>query len=242
MIELKSGRKMLTRVFVRAAVFIILFAPPGDNHSTAQAADEHGEKHKHIVGVFTGVTNDTHDETNYTLGVEYEYKASDQLGVGVVYEHTPEAHDQEGVSVYLAALYIHPYAGFRIGVGLGEEKIHGSHGSKEDLRRISLAYDFHVGEFGIAPAVSIDRIDGENAEVYGVVFSKGFLTLLQLKGHNRKALNEALPARNLTRRLCEVRAFAGTTAWVIVTVFPVFRKPGQVWRCLLDPGRRVSLP
>ena len=66
------------------------------------------------------------------------------------------------------------YAGWRLGLGIGEEKLHGDHGHKQSLYRASVAYDFHVGGFGIAPTFNLDRVDGESIEVYGVTFSKAF--------------------------------------------------------------------
>ena len=136
--------------------------------------DEHGADKNHIVGVFLGATNDAHSVTDETVGVEYEYKFTERFGIGAVYEYSPDAHDDDGVSVYLASAYLHPYAGWRLGLGLGEEKVHGSHGHEEGLFRASVAYDFHVGGFGIAPTFNLDIVDVETIEVYGVTFSKAF--------------------------------------------------------------------
>ncbi|MEP1470133.1 MAG: hypothetical protein ABJK25_04105 [Halieaceae bacterium] len=128
----------------------------------------------HTVGVFLGDSDERSGGDHFTVGVEYEYKFNPKFGAGVVFETTDGAHDGDGVSVGLAALYYHPYAGWRLGAGLGTEKIHGSHGGYESLYRVGVAYDFHVGKFGIAPDVSLDRVDGENILVYGLVFSYGF--------------------------------------------------------------------
>ena len=136
--------------------------------------NDHGADKKHIVGVFLGATNDAHSETDGTAGIEYEYKFTEHFGIGAVYEHSPDAHNDDGVSVYLASAYWHPYAGWRIGLGIGEEKLHGSHGHEESLYRASIAYDFHIGGFGIAPTFNLDRVDGESIEVYGVTLSKAF--------------------------------------------------------------------
>jgi len=48
------------------------------------------------------------------------------------------------------------------------------HGGKEDLTRISMSYDFHLANFGVAPTLAVDFIDGETATVFGVAFIKSF--------------------------------------------------------------------
>jgi hypothetical protein len=175
-------RKILTSIITlrgisaltTAMLMVVPFAMAGEHSSNGHATTEHGASHKHIVGIFIGATTDAHNETDTTVGVEYEYMLLSMLGLGAVYEHTPDAHHEEGVSVYLASVYLHPYAGFRIGMGAGEEKVHGSHGHTESLMRGSIAYDFHVAGIGIAPTLNLDRVDDENVESYGIVLSKGF--------------------------------------------------------------------
>ena len=160
-----------------AIVFATLLLSPSlalagsdDHHAT----DDHGAGEKHIVGLFFGATRDAHHDTDATAGIEYEYKFTRQFGIGAIWENSPDADDGEGVSVYLASLYWHPHAGWRLGLGAGEEKVHGSHGHTEDLVRASVAYDWHVGGIMIAPTFSVDLVDSESSEVLGVTFSKAF--------------------------------------------------------------------
>jgi hypothetical protein len=136
-------------------------------------ADQSTKNYQHIPGVFIGMTV-VDGESNATLGLEYEFKVLDFFGFGVVYEHTPDAHHEDGASVLLLSGYLHPYQGWRLGLGLGQEKIHGDHGYSENLSRFSLAYDFHVAGFGIAPTYNLDRVARETINVYGVAFSKAF--------------------------------------------------------------------
>jgi hypothetical protein len=49
---------------------------------------------------------------------------------------------------------------------------HSSH--KENLVRTSFSYDFHVGEFGIAPTLAFDFVDGETATVFGIAIVKAY--------------------------------------------------------------------
>ena len=171
--SIQSNLTFFTKIAFMSSALLMsssLALASDDDH----VADNHGVDRKHIVGVFSGVTNDAHNVTDGTLGIEYEYKFTRQFGIGAIYEKTPNAHHDDGVSVYLASAYLHPYAGFRLGLGVGKEKVHGSHGYTESLVRASVAYDFHVGGFGIAPTFNLDRVNGENIEVFGVTFSKTF--------------------------------------------------------------------
>jgi hypothetical protein len=90
------------------------------------------------------------------------------------FEKTDNAHHDDGVDVKLASLYLHPWKDLRIGLGYGEEKVGGDHSHKEDLARISLNYDFHFGDFGIAPTIAVDFVDGERATVLGLSFVRPF--------------------------------------------------------------------
>ena len=128
---------------------------------------------KHIPGIFVGATS-FDSETELTLGLEYEYKIDSQWGVGAVYEITSEAHHGDGVSVSLVSAFYHPNSNVRLGIGLGQESIHGDHPHTESLYRVSAGYDFHVDHFGIAPTVAVDFIDGEEAIVFGVAFTRPF--------------------------------------------------------------------
>jgi hypothetical protein len=127
----------------------------------------------HFPGVFVGYTNAA-DETHFTYGLEYEYKFNQTWGVGGVYEKVDDAHHGDGVTVKVAELFYHPLNNIRLGVGVGEEKIGGAHPHTEDLYRLTASYDYHIGDFGLAPTIAVDFIDGEKAYVFGVAFIRPF--------------------------------------------------------------------
>lgn len=131
------------------------------------------ESAKHIPGVFIGATH-VESETEFTFGFEYEYKLNKKWGVGAVFERTNKAHHNDGVAVALASIYYHPTKNIRLGAGIGQERIGGGHPHEEDLYRISVAYDFHVKEFGIAPTIAVDFVDDEEAIVFGIAFTRPF--------------------------------------------------------------------
>lgn len=156
---------MRNKLLLTASLFATLTISP----TPVSAA----ETPHHIPGVFIGFT-DTEGEAEFSYGLEYEYKFSKQWGAGVVYEKTDKAHHEDGVDVALAAIYLHPWKNLRLGAGIGEEKIGGGHPHSEDLYRASVSYDFHVGDFGIAPTLAVDFVDGETATVFGIAIVRPF--------------------------------------------------------------------
>jgi hypothetical protein len=127
----------------------------------------------HFPGIFVGYTNAS-DETHFTYGIEYEYKFNHTWGVGAVYEKIDDAHYGDGVTVSVAALFYHPLKNVRLGVGVGKEKIGGAHPHTEDLYRLTASYEYHIGDFGLAPTFAIDFIDDEKAYVLGVALVRPF--------------------------------------------------------------------
>ncbi|MGB0895682.1 MAG: hypothetical protein ACPGUD_14915, partial [Parashewanella sp.] len=100
-------------------------------------------------------------------------------GIGGVWEKTPDGHNnghghKKDTSVKVISAYWHKDY-FRLGLGIGQEKVHGTHSHTEDLIRASAAYDFHLTpNLGIAPSVAIDRVDGQNVYVYGAAITYAF--------------------------------------------------------------------
>ncbi|NQZ11177.1 MAG: hypothetical protein HRT35_28830 [Algicola sp.] len=130
-------------------------------------------EHHHFAGIFLGYTNaDSHTEFSY--GIEYEYKFNQMWGTGFVYEKTDDAHHGDGVDITLGAIYLHPWKELRIGAGFGREKVGGAHSFTQDIKRLSLSYDFHIGGFGLAPTYALDFVDGHTARVFGIALIKAF--------------------------------------------------------------------
>lgn len=146
------------------------------------AAADGGELKRHVPGVFVGLTSGD-GETDYTIGLEYEYRITSLFGIGAIAETTPNRHGGDGVSVALGALHFHPITNVRLTAGYGWEDIHdasikiaaGKSPSKnKDVFRIGAAYDFHVGAFGIAPTVNLDFVDGHEVAVFGISIIRPF--------------------------------------------------------------------
>lgn len=128
---------------------------------------------KHLPGVFIGATH-AKSKTEFTFGVEYEYKFNRNWGAGAVFERTNDAHKGDGVAVALGSVYYHPNNNVRLGLGYGEERIRGAHPHTESLVRVSASYDYHLGDFGVAPTLAVDFVDGDEAWVFGIAIIRPF--------------------------------------------------------------------
>jgi len=121
---------------------------------------------KHYPGVFVGYT-DNDKGTEFTLGVEYEYKFSQHWGAGAVYETFDYGKDAEA-DLYIASVFYHPNKYWRFGLGVGREDISGPKPKEKDVVRLCAAYEYTVGEFILAPTLAIDFVESDKAYVAGV--------------------------------------------------------------------------
>lgn len=162
-------------VILVAAPFVAAATEVAQEQEDAAGHDEH-HAHRHFPGVFVGATT-VDSETDFTYGVEYEYKFSEHWGAGAVWETTNDAHHDRGTTVYLASLFWHPAGMWRLGAGLGQEEVGGDathHSHRETLVRVSAGYEFLVGSFGIQPALAVDFVDDDAAVVFGIALTRPF--------------------------------------------------------------------
>lgn len=147
-------------------IFLLVCALP-----TFAASSYHGDVphhySTHTFGLFLGAL-DTPKETDTSVGIEYEYRHSQKLGFGLVYEDASGAHHDDGVSAAIASVYYHPTNNWRLGIGTGRERVGGSHPHDDDIHRVSIAYERHFGHWGLAPSFNIDRVNGHTSRVYGL--------------------------------------------------------------------------
>ncbi len=128
---------------------------------------------QHYPAVFLGYTKSP-DSTDFTYGFEYEYKFTPQWGAGFVYEEIDDAHHGDGITIKVAELFYHPTSYIRLGAGFGKEEIGGDHPHSEDLTRISMAYEYHIGDFGIEPTFAIDFVGSHKSYILGIAFVRPF--------------------------------------------------------------------
>ncbi len=113
----------------------------------APAADDHHDMtgHKHIA-LFLGTGEEFEDADHWheaeALGLEFEYRLSNSVGVGAVIEHLNITN--RGNTVIVAPFSYHIGKGFRAFAGPGYEFKNSTLESKF-LLRVGIGYEFHIG-------------------------------------------------------------------------------------------------
>ena len=147
--------------------FLGLVTAMGNVAAEESRASAHGHHDPHsTIGIFVGDTTERRRD-GFTLGIEYEYRASRRLGIGLTAEHAGGDFDTN-VFVLPVALHEGPwklYAG--PGVESGEE-------GEEPLLRVGVEYGLRVGEYEVSPQIDLDFVDGERLFVFGLVLSREF--------------------------------------------------------------------
>jgi hypothetical protein len=167
---------------VRLAVLSILAATTlyslpvfADDGGEAAEHEEHEPHHTNHVAIFVGGTTSLGDgsTTHFTLGADYEHRLPfmHELGVGVLID---SAIGSDATETLLAGFVAyHPIAGLMIYGGIGDAFTGFVKDGHLGLRGAA-AYFMEVGKFSLGPEVSFDRVDGENAIVYGLSAGRGF--------------------------------------------------------------------
>ena len=156
------------RLFV-LSVAVFVFTTPIQALATEEKHEEHKESHYHRnhVGLFLGNTHEE-GENEFTIGLDYEYRFSQYVGIGLLGEYVGKP-EREGV--ILVPLFIHPYKGFRFIAAPG---IKPKKDEEKFIWRLGIGYRFPIGNWTIAPEFNLDFTEGKTVEVYGVSFGYGF--------------------------------------------------------------------
>lgn len=138
-----------------------------EHHGAVTESHGHGF-HKNTVAGFIGVTGEERRERALTLGIDYERRINELVGIGLGVERAMGDLDFTVVTV--------PF-GFHIGqwklmIGPGIEFAHGE--KDHELIRTGVEYAFDMGGYELAPKFIIDFVDGEAVLVAGVGFAWGF--------------------------------------------------------------------
>jgi len=145
----------------------------------ALAADvgqaEHKEAHHsyrgNMIELFLGSTYEDGKhgaEHGFSVGVAYERRLSEFLGLGGFYEYAAGDFDKWSIGV---PLFIHPHEGWRFALAPGLEH---RRGDDEFLFRTGVAYEFELSErWVVIPECNVDFVDGEEAFVFGLSFGFG---------------------------------------------------------------------
>ena len=121
---------------VAALVFAPIVVAKGNAH--------HWETSPHHLSALVGTTYTKECGNAFTLGIDYEYRVSDFLGVGFVAEYAFEDLD---AYTYLLVADLHITNNFIAQIGPGVE-LHGSH--KMEVARLGFLYSIITGLLHVA--------------------------------------------------------------------------------------------
>ncbi len=158
------------RFFVLLAT--LLMALPTMSH--AQIDVEYNEEKPHHLSLVLGGTHiNAADETEFTFGVDYEYRINTLIGVGAVVEHAVGDID---ATTLLAVSDVHLWRGLALQIGPGVEFVdEGEETETFAIGRIGALYEIEFGEgFTISPQFHYDISSGEDAFVFGFAFGRAF--------------------------------------------------------------------
>ncbi len=157
-------------------------------HEETHSEGEHESHGRHHAALFLGATTDfEEEETDFSLGADYEFRVLPQLGIGLLGEVT---FAEEEVFIVGAPILFHPNARIVLGVAPGLEIVDEMSGEHEGiapegeeaetetettfLLRLIGGYELELSSFTLTPTVSLDLVDGDASLVYGISFGKGF--------------------------------------------------------------------
>ena len=162
---------MWTRSFWIAVSFTVItcLSPLQAMPAFAEDGSESGEteaweKYRHHLSVIGGLSRDS-SEDGPTLGVDYEYRVNQPVGLGFVVEH---AFDDLKVTTILGVADLHIWRGLAVQVGPGIELVEGR-GEEDDeeefVYRIGALYEFEMGRFTVSPQLHYDFTTGSDTLV-----------------------------------------------------------------------------
>ncbi len=137
---------------------------------SAQAEEQSHEgtgEHRHHVAVFLGNTHES-GEDEFTVGVDYEYRLDALWGIGGLIDYAGGHFD---TTVLAVPLFFHPDHQWRFLLAPGVE-IH--RGGSEFLVRAGVGYEFEVNEWTVSPEFSVDLVNSEYIQVFGISIGRGF--------------------------------------------------------------------
>ena len=114
-----------------------------------------------------GVTHDD-SENAFTIGVDYEYRLNQRLGIGAVVEQATEDID---ATTILAVADIHCTNYWIIQTGPGIELLDDE---EEFVYRIGTLYEWEFDGYTLSPQVHYDITGDENAVIFALAFGYGF--------------------------------------------------------------------
>ena len=136
--------------------------------ATMSPEGKHDWSHQpHHFSTILGSTIDD-EESAPTLGLDYEYRTNDIVGLGVVAEYAFEDID---ATTLLGVADIHLTDEFVVQTGPGIEFIDDE---EEAVYRLGMLYEFEEGGWTVSPQIHYDWTSGEDAVIIGLAFGLCF--------------------------------------------------------------------
>ena len=160
-----KGRTIISKIKQLKRFFIVVFFVFFIGVTYAQDGDDIKEdKKKNGLAVFVGGTSNS-DATAITFGLDYQYRISKLIGVGVILDYA--SGDIESLLI-APAIFFHISA-LEIALAPGAEF---SNDDTSAIMRVGLSYEFEISEkFTISPSLCFDTERNlEESIVYGVAF------------------------------------------------------------------------
>jgi hypothetical protein len=164
-----TSGKSLQKVFVLLLLNAGFLAhqPVMAEEGEHKSAEVHHDDYLNMIGIFTGIANESRRENGLAVGLEYARYLSNSFAIGALIERTFGDYE-----VTVAAIpFIWQTEPWKIYVAPGIER---NNGDNEKLIRFGVEYVFEFGRYEIAPQVDYDVVEGENAVVVGVLLGMKF--------------------------------------------------------------------
>ena len=130
----------------------------------ASAQEHHLEENE--IAVFVGIAHEGRDD-GVAIGVEYERRIDESLGLGLLVEHT-FGDLKTWVFAVPLTLHVEDWK-FVLAPGIEDRD-----GRSENLVRIAVGYEFETSNVKMTPTVNVDFVDDETVFVLGVAFGWPF--------------------------------------------------------------------
>jgi hypothetical protein len=157
--------------YIRTILILICVASLSNLESFANTpanySGEGEEDARNEIAIFLGLTTNT-DATAGTFGVDYQYRLSPPVGIGLVLDH---AAGDINSTLLAPALFLHLLS-WELTLAPAVEFVDSE---TSFVFRAGLEYEIKLPYFSISPAINVDfERGGEPALVYGLSFGMEF--------------------------------------------------------------------
>jgi hypothetical protein len=149
------------------ALFLYSLCSFGAAYAAEGESSEPEQESKNEFAVFLGVTHEGRRDNSPAVGLEYERRLNETLGIGGLAEFTAGGAD---FWVFAVPLTIHSDR-WKFIFAPGFEYVNGR---TEKLFRLGVGYDFKPGGRKITPGLNVDFVDGDAVIIAGVSIGLGF--------------------------------------------------------------------